>query len=538
MGSSIGGDLVGWNASLQAGLGGALVGLAISTVLYGTLALSIAEMGAHSARLGGSHTFVGESPLGRLGSYVCGIAELLKIIPTGSAFALGIQGYLTFGTHFPAQGLVEVGVWVALYLVFTALNVRGLEISVNAQLAVTFSTLAVLLAFYVMALPSIDFHRYALSGDGAGGDGSWFMGSSAATFFGSLPYSCDFYLGLESVPLLAGSVKNPAQVVPRAIVYSMATLGASAVLTLILNSSVAPGVQVLQYSSAPLLEGFRALTQNPWLLSAVSAMISSGLIVGFQVFVLFAGETVAMLAKDGILPPWLGTVHPKNGTPHIALLGSSAVGLVLLCATARAFHSPSKCMSVLTNMSVCGALVAYQLQFLAYLTRPWAGTATNGDGAPGFRSPLGRPGACAGFAAATLLLVSQLVHAAQDKAEAEGLFAAAAVFVAALAAYRWGGAAKRTRAAKTARAARTHADSLASEGEMCDSPTMAVGVDEEDGERRPMLEHWAAAGGGFATPQRRKLAGAGLGLWDKGAGPPTGAGGGGGSAAPSVWCDV
>lgn len=192
MGSSIGGDFVGWNSGLQAGLGGALVGLGVSTILYGTLALSIAEMGAHSAKMGGSHTFVGESPLGRLGAYLTGVAELLKIVPTGCAFALGIQAYVMYGIELggPLQKLMEVGVWVILYFLSTLFNTRGTEISANAQLVVTLASLAVLVAFYVLALPSIDFHKYALS-EGRG----WFWGSTG-TFLSSLPYSLEYYMGL------------------------------------------------------------------------------------------------------------------------------------------------------------------------------------------------------------------------------------------------------------------------------------------------------------------------------------------------------
>lgn len=193
VGSSIGGDFVGWNSALQAGLGGALVGLLISTFMYGVLSFSIAEMVANSGKLGGSHTFAGKSPLGRLGAYVTGIAELLKIIPTGGALALGIGSYMTYGITdvgvAPVHGLGEVTVWVALYIIFTALNIRGKEVSANAQLAVTIACIAILVAFYVLAFPSINFTRYALS------EGRWFTGS-AATLFSSLPYSLEYYLGL------------------------------------------------------------------------------------------------------------------------------------------------------------------------------------------------------------------------------------------------------------------------------------------------------------------------------------------------------
>lgn len=192
MGSSIGGDYVGWNSGLSAGLGGALVGLCLSTLLYGTLSLSIAEMGAHSAKLGGSHTFVGESPLGRLGAFLTGVAELLKLLPTGAAFVLGIQSYLAYCLEVgvPTQGLGDVAVVLLLYFVFTWLNIRGLEVSANAQLTVALASMAILVVFYILALPAIDFHKYALN-EGKG----WFTGGWA-NLFSALPYSLEYYLGL------------------------------------------------------------------------------------------------------------------------------------------------------------------------------------------------------------------------------------------------------------------------------------------------------------------------------------------------------
>lgn len=193
VGSSVGGDFVGWNSGLSAGVGGALVGLCVSTLLYGTLSLSIAEMGAQSAKLGGSHTFVGESPLGRLGAFVTGVAELLKLLPTGAAFALGIQSYLAYCLEMgvpTTPGLGDAGVLLMLYLVFTWLNIRGLEISANAQLGVTVASIAILVIFYVLALPAMDFKKYALDG----GNG-WFTGGWT-NLFSALPYSLEYYLGL------------------------------------------------------------------------------------------------------------------------------------------------------------------------------------------------------------------------------------------------------------------------------------------------------------------------------------------------------
>lgn len=120
---------------MAGGLGGALLGLLVSTVLYLTLSLCIAEMSAHTLKIGGSHTFVGESPLGRLGAYLCGVAELLKIIPTGSVCVFAIASYVGHAVAgvLGSQKVVEVGIWFVSYGVFTLLNLMGVEMSVNFQ---------------------------------------------------------------------------------------------------------------------------------------------------------------------------------------------------------------------------------------------------------------------------------------------------------------------------------------------------------------------------------------------------------------------
>ncbi len=473
VGAAIGGAFVGWNSTLMSGLGGALIGLAVSTALYLCLSLCIAEMGAHTLRIGGSHTFVGESPLGCFGAYLCGVAELLKIVPTGAVCVFAIASYVAHALAGVGgqQQAWEVALWLVCYAIFTSLNLMGVEMSVNFQVSTTVLSVAVLISFFLPSLAVLDFDQYALAGLGQDG---WFLGD-LSTFWISLPYSLWWYLGIESVPLLAGSVQNPAKVMPKAIVISMATLAAVAILTLVLNSSVAPGVVALKNSNAPLLDGFKALTDNSTVLLLVSALVSLGLIVSFHCFVLYAGETVAVLANDGILPPWLGRMHPKYDTPHIALVGSSLIGLGLLALTVSTMTGP-KAVSVLINVAVVGGLVAYILQFMAYLSRPWASTGS------GFRSPLGRTGAYVGLGLCVMLLGCEFYHAHIETSEAEGMLAASLVFAVALLVYWW----QPAYLAKGAMRKRTnsHEDAV-------------IFYDEEE-------ECRYNAGSGFSSPQRRK----------------------------------
>lgn len=61
VGSAIGGNFLGWNSCLQAGLGGASIGLILSFCLYMCLCLCIAEMSAQTKfRVSGAHSFVAD----------------------------------------------------------------------------------------------------------------------------------------------------------------------------------------------------------------------------------------------------------------------------------------------------------------------------------------------------------------------------------------------------------------------------------------------------------------------------------------------
>ena len=61
IGSAIGGNFLGWNSCLQAGIGGASIGLSLSFCLYMCLVLCIAEMSAQTKiHISGAHSFVAD----------------------------------------------------------------------------------------------------------------------------------------------------------------------------------------------------------------------------------------------------------------------------------------------------------------------------------------------------------------------------------------------------------------------------------------------------------------------------------------------
>ncbi len=187
VGAVISGDFFGWNFGLAAGgFGGLFVATAIITVLYAGLCFSIAEMAAALPHTGGAYSFA-RSAMGPWGGYVTGLAENMEYILTPAVIVVGIGGYL--GAIFGTDDALAPLYCLAAYAVFVGLNVAGVEASFRFAFGITLIALAILVVFYVGALPHFDFERHALSISPEPGASRWLphgvSGIFAALLFAS-----------------------------------------------------------------------------------------------------------------------------------------------------------------------------------------------------------------------------------------------------------------------------------------------------------------------------------------------------------------
>ena len=129
VGAVISGDFFGWNFGLTtSGFGGMLTALAVMTLLYIGLCLSIAEMSPALPHTGGAYSFA-RTAMGAWGGYITGLAENMEYILTPAVIVVGVGGYL--GAIFSTPPAWAPLWWLACYAVFLALNVGG-EFSVLA----------------------------------------------------------------------------------------------------------------------------------------------------------------------------------------------------------------------------------------------------------------------------------------------------------------------------------------------------------------------------------------------------------------------
>jgi len=359
VGAVISGDFFGWNFGLaQGGFGGLLVATVVITAMYAGLCFSIAEMSPALPHTGGAYSFA-RTAMGPWGAYLTGLAENMEYVLTPAVIVVAIGSYL--GAIFGTPEWAEPIWWAVAYAVFVGLNVYGVEVSFRFTVLITFAALGTLAVFYVGAIGHFDLSR-ALDIEGAS---AWFP-NGVTGVFGALPFAIWFYLAIEELPLAAEEAHDPVRDMPRGILYGLLTLVATAFLTLVLNTAMAPGAAALSTSDEPLFDGFRTIFGDGIGAKALALVAVTGLVASFHSIIFAYGRQIYSLSRAGYFPRVLSLTGTKSRTPHVALVAGAVLGY----AVAFAIHSlgdEHPVGAVLINMAVFGAVISYVFQMASYI---------------------------------------------------------------------------------------------------------------------------------------------------------------------------
>jgi len=413
VGAVISGHFSGWNFGFATGgWGGMLVAAAIIGVMYLGLVFCIAEMSPALPHTGAAYSFA-RTAMGPWGGFVTGLFENVEYVITPAVIVTFIAGYLTSITGIDPS--FSPLIWVACYAIFLALNIYGVALSFRVTLVVTLISLAVLVVFWVSAVPHMDFSRWALNigvgEDGRAaelpeGNGSWFpfgFGGVLAT----LPFAVWLFLAIEQLPLAAEESIDPKRDMPRGILLGFATLVVSAFMIILLNPSVAGvGAFGLGGSLEPLLDGFRAIYGDTGVV-LLGIVALTGLIASFHTILYAQGRQVFSLSRAGYFPPGLSVTHPRHKTPHMAMIAGSLLGLAVMLViwfANGAAEGGAIIGSVLLNMAVFGAMLSYIMQAASFILL----RRNQPDIQRPFVSPLGIPGAVVTIVIAAVTLFYQL----------------------------------------------------------------------------------------------------------------------------------
>lgn len=330
--------------------------------------LCYAEFGARVPKAGSAYVY-SYVTVGELAAFVIGWNLVLEYVIGTASVARAYSGYLdsllnnTMQKSFEAAMPMDMA-FLAKYPDWTAFAITlllALVLSVGVQESTRFNNIFTLLNIGVVAFVIItgftkaDLTNWKVSSTSKEmGSGGFFpfgisgMLSGAATcFYG--------FVGFDAIATTGEETRNPQRSIPIAIVVSLlivccAYIGISSVLTLMLP-------YYLQDAAAPLPHAFQAVN-----LPSAAGVVAIGALFGLSTSLLGAmfplPRVVYAMAKDGLLPRCLGTVHNYFHTPLLATLLAGALSAVM----ALLFD-----LSQLVDMMSIGTLMAYTMVSLSVL---------------------------------------------------------------------------------------------------------------------------------------------------------------------------
>jgi amino acid transporter len=276
-------------------------------------ALSVAELSAALPHTGGWYVFLREA-WGRLPAFLFGWAQLLLLRGTvigGIAAVFGEYFLRSIGVDSQAHPLAARIVSATAILIATVVNIRGVTVGAAVVGATTVAKVGGLGLMVVLA---------ALLGRDSG--------ASVYNFAGGAPIDLSqvglalisvlwAYDGFADITLAGGEIANPQRNLPRAIV-----LGVSAIITVYLAVNVAYIYvsPIGAVAESPLI----AADTMTALVGRLGAAFISVVVMLSTFGALMAGMLASprvffAMADDKLFFQTVAHVHPRYGTPHVAI---------------------------------------------------------------------------------------------------------------------------------------------------------------------------------------------------------------------------
>ena len=327
LGLSVVNMVVGAGIFVMPGLVAAVIGPAailaylICSVTVALVFLCFAEVGSRVSRSGGAYAYVEEA----FGPFVGFIASILFWFGfsalADAAITVIMVDSIAIVVPILGESIPRAVFIIALLTFLAAVNIRGVKAGVRLYIFNTLAKLVPLLLLVGAGLFVINIEYLAIP--------EW---PSAASIGASTILLFYAFNGAESALNASGEIQNPSKTVPLGLL-----LGLGGILLLYVGlQTVAQGVlgpELANDTEAPLVAVATAVFGD-W----GGKMLIAGVVISIYSNLsgdMLGGPRVVFASSlDNNLPRFLGKVHPKYKTPHIAIIFFAVViGVFALSGT-------------------------------------------------------------------------------------------------------------------------------------------------------------------------------------------------------------
>jgi amino acid transporter len=313
---TIAAGIFGLPAIIAAILGAqAILAYLLCAVLFGLVGLCFAEAGSRVGSAGGLYAYA-SAPFGPV---VGGIVGTILWVTTGAAADAAIVNLLvdTLRAVMPALDApwVRVVIILALFTAVAMINIRGVTYGLRLSAVLTVIKIAPLALLVIAGAFYIDPSKFLWPGLASLHD---IARASIILFFA--------FFGVESALSMSGEVIRPSRTIPRGILMGLLIIvGLYVGLQLVAQGTLGAA---LAQSKTPLVDAAK-IVFGSWGsdLIVLAVAISAGGCIAADL--LSTPRVLHAFAQQGQLPRQVAAIHPRFGTPAVAI-GVYAVVCALL----------------------------------------------------------------------------------------------------------------------------------------------------------------------------------------------------------------
>ena len=352
VGLVISGEYFGWSYGwATAGTLGFLVTSVFIALMYTAFVFSFTELATAMPNAGGPFEY-SQRAFGPTGGYIAGFATLIEFLFAPPAIALAIGAYVSVQFTSLDPKWIAVGA----YVVFMGLNVAGMRVAASFELAVALIAIFELLVFMGVMAPSFSAANF-LKGGWSGAD--TFSLGSISGIVAAIPFAIWFFLAIEGVSMAAEEAKTPHRSIPIAYIGGILTLMVLAMGVMVFTGGSGDWT-LLANINDPLPQAMKTVVgeDSGWLHMLVWLGLF-GLVASFHGIIIGYSRQIFALSRAGYLPQVLGRIHPKLGTPHVAIVAGGGIGIAAIFSDQLVQIGGQSLTANIVTMSVFGAIVMY-----------------------------------------------------------------------------------------------------------------------------------------------------------------------------------